>query len=266
MLTQVINSFNGKEMKKILITGATGGIGKVLSVYLARAGFEVILFARNQEKLKLLSEQISAFGLRVPKTYSLDLGNVNEIDLFQFEQLGSIDGLVLMPPQLAPAADPFASPDQWKSYFNTSFIGPLHFFKLLMPLLKQSVRAKVVLISGISSLQVLSHYATSNVLRCAWVAQAKTLAHHLGPESIHVNTLSLGGVLTEDYVSELELEARQAQLRLEEVIGRETANVPLRKYASPLEVAYAVHGLLSNFSNHMTGINIALDGGFTKSY
>jgi 3-oxoacyl-[acyl-carrier protein] reductase len=52
----------------------------------------------------------------------------------------------------------------------------------------------------------------------------------------------------------------------EQRLTEETANIPLKKYGSPREVAVAVEGMLSAFSDHMTGINILHDGGFTRAY
>jgi 3-oxoacyl-[acyl-carrier protein] reductase len=71
-------------------------------------------------------------------------------------------------------------------------------------------RSKIVIISGISSAQVMGHYASSNVIRCAWLAEAKTLAFALGDQGIHVNTLSLGGTLTPGYTASLESRAAKA--------------------------------------------------------
>ena len=51
-----------------------------------------------------------------------------------------------------------------------------------------------------------------------------------------------------------------------ERLAEETANIPLGKYGTPEEVANAVEGLLSSFSDHMTGANILHDGGFTRAY
>ena len=127
-------------------------------------------------------------------------------------------------------------------------------------------RAKIVIISGISSAQVLGHYATSNVMRCAWLAEAKTLAFALGDRGIHVNTLSLGGTLTPGYTASLEIRAANSGMDLAQRLAEETSNVPLKKYGKPEEVATAVEGLLSPFSDHMTGLNILHDGGFTRSY
>ena len=51
------------------------------------------------------------------------------------------------------------------------------------------------------------HYASSDVLRCTWLAEAKTLAFALGERGIRVSTLSLGGTLTPGYAASLEKRA-----------------------------------------------------------
>ncbi|HEY9011812.1 MAG TPA: SDR family oxidoreductase [Devosia sp.] len=123
-----------------------------------------------------------------------------------------------------------------------------------------------MIISGISSAQVLGHYATSNVIRTAWLGEAKTLAFALGARNIHINTLSLGGTLTPGYRDSIAKRAVAAGTSFEDRLDAETENVPLRKYGEPSEVAVAVEGLLSPFSDHMTGLNILHDGGFTRAY
>ena len=52
----------------------------------------------------------------------------------------------------------------------------------------------------------------------------------------------------------------------EQRMTEETLNVPLRKYGTPQEVAVAVEGLLSAYSDNMTGLNVLHDGGFTRAY
>lgn len=127
-------------------------------------------------------------------------------------------------------------------------------------------RCKIVIISSMSSVQVLGHYASSNIIRCAWLAEAKTLAFALGERGVQVNTLSLGGTLTPGYVASLERRAASAGVSVEQRLADETNNIPLKKYGSPEEVAATVEGLLSALSDHMTGVNILHDGGFTRAY
>ena len=60
--------------------------------------------------------------------------------------------------------------------------------------------------------------------------------------------------------------AAGAGMTFEQRLAEETSNVPLGKYGKPEEVAAAVEGLLSDFSDHMSGVNIMCDGGFTRAY
>ena len=187
----------------------------------------------------------------------------------EVEQL-ILDGLVLMTPQPHADSDPMPSPEVWRSLFQTSFIGPLSLLKAAVARMRpdpvQGRRAKIVIISGISSAQVLSHYATANVIRTAWVGEAKTLAFALGERGIHVNTLSLGGTLSPWYREKIQERARKAGVSFEAQLALETDNVPLKKYAEPSEVAAVVEGLLSALPDHMTGLNILHDGGSTRAY
>jgi 3-oxoacyl-[acyl-carrier protein] reductase len=181
-----------------------------------------------------------------------------------------LDGAVLMPPQDPPTNDPMPASEKWREILQSSFVGPLSLLKeaiaTMRPDPKNGKRCKIVIISGISSVQVLGHYASSNVIRCAWLAEAKTLAFALGDRGIHVNTLSLGGTLTPGYAASLRKRAQGAGTTFDERLAEETANIPLGKYGAPDEVAAAVEGLLSDFTDHMTGINVLHDGGFTKAY
>ncbi|CAN7781537.1 SDR family oxidoreductase [Cupriavidus necator] len=88
----------------------------------------------------------------------------------------------------------------------------------------------------------------------------------MGERGIHVNTLSLGGTLTPDYVASIDQRATKAGMTFPEQLAEETSNIPLRKYGSPEEVALAVEVLLSRFSDHMTDVNLLHDGGFTRAY
>lgn len=255
--------------QRILVTGATGGIGRAVCATLADQGYSLLLAARTESKLKELCAQLPG-----DHDYAVvDMANSESIRNFsETLSLKSVDlgGMVLMPPQIPPTNDCLPDVETWRTLFENSFIGPLEVLKTaigcMFPDVTQGKRAKVVIISGISSAQVLGHYATSNVLRLAWLAEAKTLAFALGERGIHVNTVSLGGTLTEGYKDKLAIRAQQANVSFEQRLTEETANVPLKKYATPAEVATVVAGLLGPFSDHISGHNLLCDGGFTRSY
>ncbi|MFB2601399.1 SDR family oxidoreductase [Rhizobium phaseoli] len=260
------------ETRTILVTGATGGIGTAVCRQLAHSGHSLVLAARNEAKLESLSHELAGTGDR-PVWLPLDMTSDQSIRQFG-EQLTSrdivLDGVVLMPPQAHSTNDPMPTGEAWRALFQNCFIGPLEVLKTAIGRMNPDPvngrRAKIVIISCISSAQVLGHYATSNVLRCAWIGEAKTLAFALGARGIHVNTLSLGGTLSPWYREAIETRAAAAGVTFEQRLAEETANVPLGKYGEPEEVAIAVEGLLSRFSDHMSGLNIMHDGGFTRSY
>lgn len=261
------------QKKTILVTGATGGIGRALCHKLAHSGYSLILAARDEQKLKALAGELSGVGPGTFETFSVDMSKDDSVASFDnyLTSLGvELDGAVMMPPQIPPTNECLPQSSTWREIFQNSFIGPLSLLKAAIECMNpdpaNGKRAKIVIISGISSAQVLGHYATSNVMRCAWLAEAKTLAFALGDRGIHVNTLSLGGTLTPGYKASIEKRAANSGMDFAQRLADETSNVPLKKYGKPEEVAMAVEGLLSSFSDHMTGLNIMHDGGFTRSY
>lgn len=254
-----------------LVTAATGGIGSALSRQLAATGHRLVLLARNLDALETLRRDLPDPDLH--HVVSLDMSRPTEArhlaDLLA--AIGSaLDHAVIMPPQPHSSSEPTPDPAVWRALFETSFIGPLEILKTAIahmePDLAKGRRSKVVVVSGISSAQVLSHYATANVIRTAWVGQAKTLAFALGPRGIHINTLSLGGTLSPWYKAAIQKRAEINGMTYEERIASETDNVPLGKYGTPEEAANAIATLLGTFSDHMTGTNILHDGGFTRAY
>jgi 3-oxoacyl-[acyl-carrier protein] reductase len=257
--------------RTILVTGATGGIGAPLCARLAKSGYSLVLAARDNNRLKSLA--CTLHGSDGHKAIPVDMSNDASIENFgrELNALGVVlDGTVLMPPPLPRNADPLPSSETWRNHFQMSFIGPLALLKIAIDSMRPDIsagrRSKVVIISAITSVQVIGHYAASNVLRSAWLGQAKTLAFALGHRGIHVNTVSLGGILTEGYTELIASLAKDAGQTFEQRLTEETSNVPLRKYGRPEEVAAVVEGLLSEFSDHLTGVNVLCDGGFTRAY
>ncbi|WP_454753667.1 SDR family oxidoreductase [Cupriavidus necator] len=259
--------------KVVLVTGATGSIGSAVCSRLAHAGYSLILAARDISKLQAACARLERQGCHSYRWLSVDMSSDASVASFSHELAADgtvLDGVVLMPPQMRPTGECQPPADTWRQLFQGHFIGPLELLKsaisTMRPEPSQGRRAKIVIISAITSVQALGNYATSNVLRCAWLAQAKTLAFAMGERGIHVNTLSLGGTLTPDYVASIEQRATKAGMTFPERLAEETSNIPLRKYGSPEEVALAVEVLLSPFSDHMTGVNLLHDGGFTRAY
>jgi 3-oxoacyl-[acyl-carrier protein] reductase len=261
------------DSRFVLVTGASGGIGRAVCARLAQSGHALVLAARDEGRLLALCDELRSVRPGRYEAIPVEMGDDVAVAAFGERLVAQgivLGGLVLMPPQMLPTNDCLPPNDTWRTLFQRSFIGPLGLLKAVIPAMKpdpaRGHRVKVVIISAVTSVQALGNYATSNVLRCAWLAEAKTLAFALGERGIHINTLSLGGTLTPDYAASVQRRADQAGVSLAQRLAEETSNIPLGKYGRPEEVAVVVDQLLGAFSDHMTGANLLHDGGFTRAY
>ena len=252
--------------KTILITGATGNIGKELCRYLAKQGNNFILTARNPDKLSKLGKELTGTNKVEVQFQTSDFSDPDSFAPLINMVSARIDGVVLMPPQPPETNNCLPEDHVWENMFKSSFIGPTALIRELIPSLAKR-KAAVVLISGISSKQPLGKYATSNVLRTAWTGEMKTLANVYGRKGIRFNTLSLGGVMTEAFKKKIETEALTLDVEPNKVLENKFFNVPLGRYAKIDEIGAMLQTLLvTEASNHITGQNIAFDGGFTQNY
>lgn len=244
-----------------LITCATSGMGSAIAKSLAEE-HRLVLAARNQDKLSKLAIDIGS----PVNTLSLDFFDADSIDKCAEDIIDGLDGLVFIIPRIQASTVVFPEDEEWLALYQNYFIKPLRLLKRLEESGKLNHGCKIVMISGISSKSALSHYAQNNCLRSAWVGQAKTMALALGEKGISVNTVSLGGVMTESYTAKMEAKADSQGLSFDELMANEVSNIPLRKYASVENVVSAVTALLGPMADHLTGQNLMLDGGFFKGY
>ena len=255
----------------IVVTAATGGIGTEISKSLARRGEKLILAVRNQDKAKNLKDVLVKLGAAKVESIHLDFDDAQSIEGIS-SKFESVKGLVICPPRIKPTDDPLPDQANWLHAYQQVFLNPLEIVKILIPALKigalttKAGRSSVVLVSGISSKQAMSHYAINNSIRAGWQAQIKTLANAFGPDGIAFNSVSLGGVLTEAYRSKLEGKAVEMNRTFNEQLSFEVSNVPLRRYAHPEDVGVIVADVLLSLSKHITGQNIIADGGFIQTY
>ncbi|WP_341665620.1 SDR family oxidoreductase [Vibrio sp.] len=246
-------------MKKTLITCATSHIGFELSKRLAPK-HELILTGRNEGKLSDLEK-------------ASDNIQCHTMDFFDSEsiynvanKLEQLDNIVFIIPRIPPSNEVFPSDEEWRQLYDHYFIKPLSLLKYIIENQVLSAHGKIVFLSGLSTKSALSNHSASNCIRNAWLGQAKTMALSLGNKGISVNTLSIGGALTETYVNKMKSKAESNNLPYEQLMENEVENIPLGKYASVEDIVDSLEALLGNLTNHMTGQNILLDGGFFKGY
>lgn len=255
----------GANAKTFVVTGATAGLGLETAKTLASGGHDLILISRNTDKLAKAKEEIlSQSNVNVDYIVN-DYKDLKLIELKKYTKRDfNIDGIVIVTPRPQLDDNLLPSAESWMNMIEECFVGPLELLKTTLPKLNNN--GKIVIISGITSKQLLPNHASFGVLRSMWLSEAKGLSHQLGKRGITVNTVSPGGTLTDSFIAKLDKRADRNNRTREEQISNETSNIPLKKYGEPKDVANLIAFLLSDLSSHISGVNIPVDGGFTVSY
>ena len=141
---------------------------------LARGGASLLLAARDVNKLQSRCARLPDSGSGRHAWIRVDMTLDESIQQFADELAGRkviLDGAVMMPPQDPPTSDPLPSSEKWREILQNSFFGPLALLKVAIGAMKPDPangwRCKIVIVSGISSAQVLGNYASSNVIFAA---------------------------------------------------------------------------------------------------
>src|SRR6185503_18253272 len=106
----------------------------------------------------------------------------------------------------------------------------------------------------------------SNTIRAATAGWAKTLSKELGPDGITVNNILPGSTRTGRLEAVIASRARAAASSAEQIERGMTAEIPLRRFADPAEIAAAVLFLASPAASYITGVSLPVDGGRLASF
>ncbi len=250
------------DRRKILVTGASSGIGKATAIRFAADGCDVCLNARREARLQELAKTLPAGKhLVCPGDYS-DPAVIESIDRALRERWGRIDVLVNCA-GVALAVDAIhSSLPEWRKAFDLMFNGAVHMTRLAVALMPEGGRViHVTSIHGERAEKGLSAYAMA---KAALNQYCRNLALELAPRGILVNAIAPGFVDTEmsrgpDGTSELET----PWFRTNYIEGH---HLPLKRAARPEEIAGVAAFLAGPDATYLTGQVITVDGGLTITF
>ena len=149
--TSAAGSLHGRV---IMITGASGGLGRALCLECARAGASVILSGRNRAKLDGIYDEIGALGAPQPAIAELDLATATAVEYDQLaktiaEEFGRLDGLVHAAALLGDRT-PLEHYDvpTWCRVLHVNLTAPFILTQVLLPSLRKSTDASVIFVSS----------------------------------------------------------------------------------------------------------------------
>jgi 3-oxoacyl-[acyl-carrier protein] reductase len=258
-------NLNGKYA---LVSGSSQGIGKAAAIELATLGANVILLARNSETLKNtvkeLPQKENEHDYLVADFSKPDqLKEVVESYLLNKK----IDFNILVNNTGGPPGGLIseAKTIEFEKAFSQHLISNHILVQAVVDGMKRSGYGRIINIISTSVKQPLNGLGVSNAIRGAVANWSKTMANELGEYGITVNNVLPGATTTMRLQSLIESNATKSGKSVEEVTRMMKSQIPLGRFAEAKELAYAIGFLASPSAAYISGINMPVDGGRTKS-
>lgn len=243
------------EGKKIVITGASSGIGRQCAIDCSKMGARIVLIGRNMPRLEETLSEMSGNDHEILPLDINDKEMVKAAITNIIERIGPIDGFVHSAgiEKTLPLRN--VSFTELQNIFNTNFFSAIELLKLFTKKKNYNEGFKVVFIASITAIIARAGTLAYTASKGALVAATRELAIEFAPKSINVNCISPGTILTpmmQSYLDGLSDESREKRI----------SGFPLG-LGKPEDIANGVIYLLSDASRWITGQNLVIDGGYT---
>lgn len=239
--------------KAILVTGATGGIGKAVVSELAEKGYQIVAVARTEKKLQELADD---YGDCI-RYIVCDLSDVSHVAAI-FEQLSEweivLSGVVYCAGCCNSAPIRGIDRDDMQRDMNVNVLAFVEMGKYFSKKKYISEGAGIVAISSMSAWDITKGMCVYSMSKEALNVAVQTMAKEFMKRKIRVNAILPAYVKTEMTMGSGDVESRIAKLQEKQPMG----------IIEPEYIAYMVEFLLSEKSKYMTGCLIPVSGGRTE--
>ncbi|MCM8570113.1 SDR family oxidoreductase [Gramella jeungdoensis] len=245
---------------KIAFVGASSqGLGKSVAMELALEGAKVIINGRDKETLDATKNEIALASNKEVMAVAGDLSNTEDrkrIIAEIMDKFGHID--ILVTNTGGPPSGKFEDFEQedWDSAYQLLLGSAVSIMRSFIPGMKEQNWGRIISITSQAVKQPVENLILSNSVRASVAGLMKTLAGELGEYNITVNNVMPG------YTNTRRLKNLMAK---NPDIENEKKDIPLRRFGEPEEFAAAVTFLASERASYITGVSLAVDGGWIKN-
>jgi len=240
-------------MKYILVTGASGDIGKACANSLAKQGYSVYCHYNKNEAVA--SELVQQLRIDYPNqdffTVQADFNAIDTLDTL-INQLFQLNGVVFAHGHTVYRLLTDTTNDDLTNLWNVHVHAPIRICQLCQSKLVAHKKSQIVFISSVYGLIGSSMEVMYSTVKGAQIAFVKAYAKEVASMNLTVNAIAPGAVHTQ--MNDSWTTEEQAEL---------LSAIPLNRMAQPKEIASLVNYLLSVDASYITGATIPVTGGWT---
>lgn len=204
-------------MRRVLITGASSGIGKAVALHAAKVGYDVTACGRNQDRLDALAEEYPAI-----KTLAFDISDAEACMAALVDKTFDVVVLNAGTCEYVDVSD--FDPDMFRRVFDANFFGAVNCLNAVLPNLQ--ARQQLVFVDSLARLLPFTRSQAYGASKAALYYLAKTMEVDLASRGIVVQSISPGFVRTpltdkNDFDMPMRIEVEEAAISILDLIKKQ---------------------------------------------
>jgi 3-oxoacyl-[acyl-carrier protein] reductase len=257
----------GLKGRVAIVAASSAGLGKAVAMALAKEGARLAICSRSEARISSAAEHIrQATGAEV-LTQVVDVTSYEQVRALvasTLERYGRLD--ICVANAGGPPAKPFAETtiEDWQTAVNLNFMSTLYFAREALPLMQKQKWGRLIAITSISAKQPMDGLILSNAVRAGVTGLVKSLSNEYARDNVLVNNVCPGSTRTARVDEIARALAGREGASPEAIQQRWASQIPLGRLGTPEEFANLVVFLASERASFITGVSIAVDGGFVK--